>query len=85
MAPLIIKAHYFNNVLIPHPNGNVEAHVTYQLTEDGKMALISFAGQNRAVVHFSSTGSKVISYTSLGMDDSIEMQQSVDNIVAVLN
>lgn len=84
-TPIVIKAYYFGNVLHPRLDGNVDVHVTFQVTDDGKTALIAFAGQNRAVVHFSSTGNKVVSYTSLGMDDSIEMQQSVDNIVALLN
>ena len=81
----IIKASMVDDVLIPDVNGIVEIDVEYQQDMNGmKTALISFGGCHRAAVTFAVDGQRIVNHFSLGFDDSVQMQKSVENIVNVL-
>lgn len=75
-----LKANLINNVLVVDPNGSVEVHIDNQ----NGTGIISFMGSNRAIVTYDSRGNRVVSHMSLGADDTSDMQQSIENIVAYM-
>lgn len=85
MQQQIIHADMVDDVLVPAPTGATEIVVAYnQEAGDCKTATIAFLGETRAVVTFDESGGRVVSHLGLGIDDSMQMQQSVENIIQVL-
>lgn len=68
--------------LIPHPGGMGMANANIQ-QEPGhpKTAIIAFAGMNQAVVNFDETGLRIINYTILNPGATLQVQNTVENII----
>lgn len=66
--------------------GEGSANVTYAVDQVGsKTALINFNGANQALCTFDTSGTKIVSTTYLDVAGSLQVQQTVQNIIRYLN
>jgi len=72
-------------VLHPSPIGGGEAFITIKHNGDPKIAVISFAGMDQAMVSFDSMGTKAIAYTSLNPVACAVNAMSIENIIHHMN
>lgn len=72
-------------VLHPSPIGAGEAYITIKHNSEPKIAIISFAGMDQAMVTFDSMGTKGIAYTALNPIASAANAMSIENIIHHMN
>lgn len=73
----VIQAKLINGVLVVDPTGDVVVTIDNQ----NGTGIIHFMGENRAFVTYDSRGNRVVSHMAIGIADTAEMQQSIENIV----
>lgn len=72
-------------VLHPSPIGAGEAFITIRHNTDPKIAVISFAGMDQAMVTFDSMGTKGIAYTALSPIACAVNAMSIENLIHHMN
>lgn len=76
-----------NGVLYPSATGDVPIEININVDEAGnKTATISFYGVVQGFAVYDSTGTRIIAITmtAMGVDDTLDIGQSLNNIVAVM-
>ena len=67
--------------LIPHPQGQGLATVTFNYDMNGKTAIINFMGNNQALITFDETGNQPVSYMPYSPMATQQDLASIENIM----